>query len=554
MQVDNYVDYKVAEIFTYRWDIGNHRLWRPRTPEGRWRWLQFDNDVGWGGFWAVPPAWEFRMLDYDTEPNGPWTQYQQNPGGNDHNGPVVTFLLRKLLENDIFKRQFINRFADLLNTTYHPTNTIPRINAFAARLAPEMAEHLRRWRQPDSVAAWSNNVQYLRDYATLRPQFCRQHLTNKFGLRGWVTVTLKVSDPAAGAIGVNTIDIVAPTNAPWAGLYFKDNPVTFAARPQPGWRFVNWTGLFGPSATNATNTLLLNGDLTLTANFASAPDTNPPVPAPFDLARGPYVFTRWDASEPAGTYPPHMIFLQTPTNAAPDPGRTTEFTNLWTLPYDRTNRCRILGLGQEGFAFLNTSDPQADGGGYLGAAVLGLNTLGRTNLQVTWRGGTVVPNSRDYAVRLQYRVGQTNAFADLLDAQGQPVEYVRHPVAGHAQTVGPVRLPAALHNQPYAQLRWKYYWLGGTDGPRAELRVDDITVGEPQPPPTVASVTLGSGGTSLQVRFNATPAFIYSLETSTNLLQWLPAGIVAADAAGVIAFQVPVVVGPPACYYRLRWP
>ena len=53
MEVPNYLDYKIAEIFNYRWDIGNHRLWRPRTLDGRWRWVQFDNDVGFGGFAAL---------------------------------------------------------------------------------------------------------------------------------------------------------------------------------------------------------------------------------------------------------------------------------------------------------------------------------------------------------------------------------------------------------------------------------------------------------------------------------------------------------------------
>src|SRR2546421_2966475 len=54
-EVPNYIDYKVAEIFNYRWDIGNHRLWRSRAPGGRWRWLQFDNDVGFGGVSPGPP-------------------------------------------------------------------------------------------------------------------------------------------------------------------------------------------------------------------------------------------------------------------------------------------------------------------------------------------------------------------------------------------------------------------------------------------------------------------------------------------------------------------
>src|SRR6266513_74116 len=146
----------------------------------------------------------------------------------------------------------------------------------------------------------------------------------------------------------------------------------------------------------------------------------------------------------------------------------------WTLPYDRASRSRINGLGDAGFAFLNTSDPQPDGGGYLGAAVLALKTIGAQNILVSWRGGTVATNDRVYAIRLQYRIGGTNAWRDVPDASGQSVEYVRNPVAGHSQSLGPVPLPGEMNDQSYVQLRWKYYYVTGASGPRPQLRVDDI--------------------------------------------------------------------------------
>src|SRR3989442_7423977 len=107
-----------------------------------------------------------------------------------------------------------------------------------------------------------------------------------------------------------------------------------------------------------------------------------------------------------------MVFVQI---AAADPGLSVEPDTFWTLPYDRTNRSRINGLGDSGFAFLNTSDPQPDGGGYLGAAVLALKTVRARTILVSWRGGTVMTNERIYAIRLPYRVGVTNSFADMVD-------------------------------------------------------------------------------------------------------------------------------------------
>jgi hypothetical protein len=553
MDLDNYRDYKAAETFYYRWDIGNQRVWRPRTSEGRLRWILFDCDVGYGGFWAQPAQapWTFNMLAYNLEPNGPWTHYQP---GNDHNAPQVTLQLRALMTNPDFKRDFINRCADLMNTTLSTGRMTNLIQRMAAEIAPVMAEHCARWRAPADWTTWSNNVEFLKQFALQRPEYMRRHLTNQFGLRGWGNVTLRVSDTNAGAIRVNTIVVVAPTNAPWTGVYFRDNAVTFAAEPQPGYRFKNWQGFFGPLATNQTNTVLLSGNLSLTANFESTPDTNPPVPLPYDLSAGPYVFSRWDAAQPAGTYPAHMVFLQTETNAAADPGLGVEFTNHWTLPYNRSSRSRVLGLGEDGFSFLNTSDPQADGGGYLGAAVLGLKTTGLTNIQVVWRGGTVTPNSRLYAIRLQHRVGASGPFSDLLDGAAQPVEYRRSAVAGHSSLLGPWALPAPAHNQPYVQLRWKYYWLSGASGPRDHLRVDDIMVVAGG----VARPSFGpverAANSRVSLTFTGTPRLIYSVETSSDLVNWVPLSSVTAGPDGLLAFETDLDPGTTARFYRLRWP
>lgn len=260
MDVANYVDYKACEIFFYRWDIGNHRLWRPRTPEGRWRWLQFDNDVGWGGFWAEQPAWEFDMLQAVLTPDG---------GLHGHAGETTTFLLRRLMLNRDFREAFVNRFCDLLNTMFQPAHTRGRIDAMAAVLEPEMAEHTRRWRAPADLAAWRGNVEYLRQFADRRPGFVRDHLARRFGLGATVRLTLRPGDPAQGAIRVNTLVPAELGGAAWSGEYFAGHPVRLSALARPGFRFRGWDGLAG--ASTPTVTLLLSADTTIGAEFEPDP-------------------------------------------------------------------------------------------------------------------------------------------------------------------------------------------------------------------------------------------------------------------------------------------
>ena len=272
IEVPNYIDYKVCEIFNYRWDIGNHRLWRPRTPEGRWRWLQFDNDVGWGGFWADQPGWTYDMLTADLTPDGRL---------HDHNNEVTTFLLRRLVLNGNFRRDFINRFADLLNTTLAATNTLAQVVQLAAVLAPEMAEHCQRWRVPGSLAHWQQSVESLREFARQRPAFCRQHVLNNFGLPGVADVSLAVSPPGGGRLRLNSLSLAPATTAPWRGAYFRGNPVHLVAEPATGYRFAGWDGLSGVETNDVR--LQLQGNWSLTARFEPLTVT----PATLALHGGP---------------------------------------------------------------------------------------------------------------------------------------------------------------------------------------------------------------------------------------------------------------------------
>lgn len=258
MEVANYMDYKACEVFFYRWDIGNHRFWRPKTPDGRYRWLQFDNDVGWGGFWTSYPAWTFNMLSAVLTPDG---------GLNGHANETTTFLLRRLLTNAEFKRDFINRFADLLNTSLLPARTIAKINEHAAVLEPEMAEHTARWRAPESLASWRGFVQQLRDYANNRPASVRQHIIQQFGLQGTAQVTASISKADAGTAWVSTVAVTNTTT--WTGTYFRGNPLVFRAEPRAGHRFLGWLGTWQGALNVNPLTLALNGNMSIVAQFAA---------------------------------------------------------------------------------------------------------------------------------------------------------------------------------------------------------------------------------------------------------------------------------------------
>ncbi len=225
MDLDNYIDYQLAQIFVGNtdWPGNNVKFWRPRTSDGRWRWIAFDLDFGFG-IWN-PNDYVHNTLAFAADPNGPtWP-----------NPPSSTFLFRKLLENGQFRIDFVNRFADLLNVHFQEGRMLAVLDSVKSLIDGEMTSHFARW--GGSYAAWSGEIEEMRYYARNRRRAIETHFRNFFGLGARVAVTVESAE--GGYVRVNR---EAARQSPWTGYYFPNSPLPVTAVPHPGYRFVNWTG------------------------------------------------------------------------------------------------------------------------------------------------------------------------------------------------------------------------------------------------------------------------------------------------------------------------
>jgi hypothetical protein len=475
MDVDEFINYQIAEIYAANidWPGNNLSYWRPQKPNGKWRWIFYDADFGFG--LNENSDFDRNTLAYALEPNGPTF-----PSPAAANTPYGTLLFRTLIENQNFRNRFINRFADLLNTHFKPERVVQRLEEIKASLTPVMPEHIARWSAPASMNSWNSQLQVLRNFAQRRPKAQRNHLSTYFNLGDTISVTLQVSDPAKGKVQINSLVIDEQTTGlsnapyPWQGKYFQNVPLQLTALPKPGYKFIGWDIVAQSGATlpqDASIQALLQQEATITAKFEVDSPPTLVMPSPYNLSQGLYSFLEWASSQPAAAYPSHMIFQRTDVM---NPSWNSVEKMVYSQAYNLSSNSRIRGLGTDGFSFLNAG---ADGN--LGSAVLALNTTGRTNVRVNWTGGTVSPNNRVYAIRLQYRIGN-GAWTNIPGAQ----EYVRNSVAGHSQKFS-LNLSAstsnAVDNQPLLYLRWKYYYVSGDSGSGAELRVADIAVSSTAP-------------------------------------------------------------------------
>ena len=218
----------------------------------------FDTDFGYG-IWNSS-AYQNNTLQFALAANGPgWP-----------NPPWSTLFLRKLLENNSFKNDFINYFADLTNTNFKPENVVNKINSMASVIHPEIPKHSARWNQ-FTYTQWLTNVQNLRYFASHRLDYLRAYYLQKFNLTGTALVTLSNSDTTMGSIKINSLNIKTPT---WNGIYFFGIPITVKAQPKTGYRFVRWED--GDTSTYDSLTITLNGALSLNAVFEIDSNYNAP--------------------------------------------------------------------------------------------------------------------------------------------------------------------------------------------------------------------------------------------------------------------------------------
>lgn len=249
MDVENFISYYIAQIYfdNRDWPGNNIKFWRPKTSDGKWKWILYDTDFGFG-IWD-PYAYSFNTLQFAAEPNGPdWP-----------NPPWSTFLFRALLENESFQLDFINHFCDHLNTTFNSDEVLELSNQLSDIISTEMDHHIEKW---DNIYNWNNNINRMNTFASYRVPYVRTHIQSFFNLEEMALLQLSSSPDSGGSVQLNSVAI---SEFPFQGHYFKSIPITLTAIPALGFEFVGWSGVENTDSSQIT--FSLQNDISIQAMF-----------------------------------------------------------------------------------------------------------------------------------------------------------------------------------------------------------------------------------------------------------------------------------------------
>lgn len=256
MDIQDFINYELSQIYfdNRDWPGNNIKYWRETGPSSRWRWIIFDTDFGFG-LWDLNKAY-YNTIEFATDPDQT----------NWPNPTWSTLLLRKLLINQKFKEQFINSFADQINTSFKNSAVTDLIDELKMNIYHEMTNHIDVW--GGSFSNWNSNIGNMKSFANIRPAAMQNFIRSSFSTGSKHELTLNLSDKNNGAIKLNTIMV---RESPWEGTYFEDIPIKLTAIPSPGYVFTGWSE--GINSKLASIYVDLSAATTITANFE--PDSNP---------------------------------------------------------------------------------------------------------------------------------------------------------------------------------------------------------------------------------------------------------------------------------------
>jgi hypothetical protein len=260
MDINEFIDYNIAEIYygNSDWPGVNSKLWREASETGKWRWMLYDTDLTFDITMGQNAKNSIRpLIDADSigSTNPLW----------------VTVIFRKLLENQKFKNEFIQRFASYLNTVFAPEKVGQLVDELAAGIEAELPRYIKKWggithevvpyfTTLQSMDEWRINLEVLKNFAELRPEFIRLHIIEGFNVDGTINLKLKNTNPEGGKIVIQNA-IISGSN--FSGIYFKNIPLNIKAVPDTGYKFVGWK----KQGKQETLTLVPEKDIKLTAMF-----------------------------------------------------------------------------------------------------------------------------------------------------------------------------------------------------------------------------------------------------------------------------------------------
>lgn len=223
MDLDEYLNLMIMNLYYCNLDFpgNNIMMWRPRTDEGRWRFVAKDTDFGLG-LYGRPYTYETIRWIYDPtyDPSTAWANKEED-----------TRLFRHLMDDPTFKREFIDRCCIYMGTFLNHDGTWQVWEPMYQMIRTEYPTHRKLINQwwPNYNDELNAAKTWLRNRTT---DFYKQ-IGRYFNLGSPLTLLInqQLTDVERDAITV-TFNDVPLTGARFTGKFFAGREIRLSGAPR----------------------------------------------------------------------------------------------------------------------------------------------------------------------------------------------------------------------------------------------------------------------------------------------------------------------------------
>lgn len=228
MDWEEFLNVMIMNIYYNNQDFpgNNIVMWRPRTEDGRWRWIVKDTDFGLGLYgcqasyntieWLYNPA-------YDNERN--WANQYEH-----------TRLFRRLMEDKDFEREFIDRLAIYMGDFLNEKGTREVWDPMYDSIKVEYPYHrklINEW--------WPNyndELSFARSWIRVRANYMYNQIRTHFkiGYPYSLTVNTQLTDEVVET----TMNGIKLSKGVFDGKFFKDRQLTITGKKADGTDVNGW--------------------------------------------------------------------------------------------------------------------------------------------------------------------------------------------------------------------------------------------------------------------------------------------------------------------------
>lgn len=261
LDLESLIDYFVMNSFVVSRDWLNYNTgwWRGTNAEGdarKWRYTLWDMDGALGHY----INWTGLGNDSETAPP---CQVDTLPVGNGH----VAILSKLIAQNPEVRRQYVLRYADLLNTHFAYDRLSFLLDSLVGVFGPEMPGQITRW--GGTLAEWEENVEAMRQWIEARCEFLVQGLVDCYDLTGPYQVEIDVQPPGTGRILMNSEWL---SQYPFGATMYGNIESRFTATAHDSYVFSHWE-VEGMEVADLTDPFLrdsIQDHVRITAHFTDA--------------------------------------------------------------------------------------------------------------------------------------------------------------------------------------------------------------------------------------------------------------------------------------------